>query len=48
MLPKNSKIIMRAIVGSQAYGLATETSDIDYKTIYIQSDEDILSNNYVP
>jgi len=47
MLPKNSKIIFRGIVGSQSYGLATETSDTDYKTIYIQSNEDILSNNYI-
>ena len=47
-LPKNSKIIFRGIVGSQSYGLATETSDTDYKTIYIQDNEDILSNNYVP
>lgn len=48
MLPKNAKIIFRGIVGSQSYGLATETSDTDYKTIYIQTEEDILSNNYIP
>lgn len=48
MIPKNAKIIFRGIVGSQSYGLATETSDTDYKTIYIQSNEDILSNNYIP
>lgn len=42
------RIIFRGIVGSQSYGLATETSDIDYKSIYIQSNEDILSNNYIP
>lgn len=48
MIPKNAKIIFRGIVGSQSYGLATETSDIDYKTIYIQSNEDILSNSYIP
>lgn len=47
-LPVNAKIIFRGIVGSQSYGLATETSDTDYKTIYIQADTDILSNNYIP
>lgn len=47
MLPKNSKLLFRGIVGSQSYGLATETSDTDYKSIYLQSDEDILSNNYI-
>lgn len=48
MIPKNARILFKGIVGSQSYGLATETSDIDYKSIYIQSDEDILSNNYIP
>lgn len=48
MLPKNAKLIFRGIVGSQSYGLATETSDTDYKSIYIQSNEDILSNRYIP
>lgn len=48
MIPKNAKILFRGIVGSQSYGLATETSDTDYKTIYLQSSEDILSNNYIP
>lgn len=47
-LPKNSKLIFRGIVGSQSYGLATETSDTDYKSVYIQSNEDILSNGYIP
>lgn len=46
-LPGNSKVIFRGIVGSQSYGLATETSDTDYKTVFIQSDEDILSNRYI-
>ena len=47
-LPKNSRLLFKGIVGSQSYGLATETSDTDYKSIYIQSNEDILSNNYIP
>lgn len=40
------KIIYRAVVGSQAYGTSTPESDIDYKGIYIQPDDDILSFNY--
>lgn len=47
MIPKNAKLIFKGIVGSQSYGLATETSDTDYKSIYIQSNEDILSNEYI-
>lgn len=48
MLPQNSKLLFKGIVGSQSYGLATETSDTDYKSIYLQTNEDILSNNYIP
>jgi len=48
MLPQNSRLLFKAIVGSTCYGLATETSDVDYKSIYLQSNEDILSNNYIP
>jgi len=29
-------LILRAIVGSQAYGTSTPQSDIDYKGIYAQ------------
>lgn len=46
-LPKDSRLLFRGIVGSQSYGLATETSDTDYKSIFIQSNDDILSNRYV-
>lgn len=42
------RTIFKAIVGSQAYGLSTPESDIDYKSVYIQSKEDILSNKYIP
>jgi predicted nucleotidyltransferase len=35
-----------AIRGSQAYGTATPTSDIDYAGVYIQSMDDILGNRY--
>lgn len=47
-LPENSKLILKAIVGSQSYGLATPESDTDFKSLYAQSNEDILSNKYVP
>lgn len=47
-LPKNSKVIFRGICGSTAYGLNTPTSDIDYRTVYIQNEYDILSNQYIP
>lgn len=47
-LPKGAKIIFHGIHGSNAYGLNTPTSDIDLRTIYIQTNEDILSNKYVP
>lgn len=38
------EIIVKAITGSQLYGLATPTSDIDYKGVYIPDAEDILLN----
>ena len=47
MLPQNSRLLFKGIVGSQSYGLATEISDTDYKSIYLQTNEDILSNNYI-
>src|SRR5690606_24467731 len=47
-LPENSRILFKGIVGSQSYGLATPESDVDEKSIFIQSNEDILSNKYVP
>jgi len=40
------KIIFKTIVGSQAYGTSLLTSDIDYKGIYIQPNDDILSFRY--
>jgi predicted nucleotidyltransferase len=39
-------IIFKAIVGSQSYGTATPESDVDYKGIYLQSNDDILSMKY--
>lgn len=40
------KIIFKAIVGSRSYGTNIETSDTDYKGIYIQDSDEILSNRY--
>ena len=47
-LPKNSKIIFETIVGSQAYNLHTKDSDIDRKGLFLQSNDDIMSNGYIP
>lgn len=43
---KEHKIIFKGIVGSQAYGTNIATSDIDYKGVYIQTEEEILGFNY--
>jgi hypothetical protein len=40
------ELIFKTIVGSQAYGTATATSDMDYKGIYIQNADDLLSFKY--
>jgi hypothetical protein len=40
------RLIYRTIVGSQAYGTAIATSDMDYKGIYIQKNDDILCFRY--
>lgn len=40
-------IIFSGIVGSQAYGIATLTSDTDIKGVFIQPLDDILSFGYV-
>ena len=40
-------IVMEAIVGSQAYGIATPTSDVDIKGVFIQPLEDILRIGYI-
>lgn len=37
--------ILRCIVGSQAYGLATKNSDTDYKGIYISPEHEVLGIN---
>lgn len=48
LLEDKYEIIFEGIVGSQAFGLATKNSDIDIKGVFRQSNEDILSNRYVP
>lgn len=40
------QIIFKTIVGSQAYGTAIPTSDQDFKGVYIQHPDDILTFNY--
>lgn len=42
----NTITIFRAIVGSQAYGLSTPSSDTDYKGIYCQPWRDLVSFGY--
>jgi uncharacterized protein len=41
------QIIFKTMVGSQAYGTATPASDRDFKGVYIQNPEDILTFNYL-
>lgn len=46
-LMKNThQIIFKTMVGSQAYGTATPTSDQDFKGVFIQNADDILTFNY--
>lgn len=40
------KILLKAIVGSQAYGTNTANSDIDYKGVYAQPVEDLIGFTY--
>ena len=40
-------LIFEGIIGSQAYGTSTPTSDIDMKGVYIQPIEDIMGMNYI-
>jgi len=45
-LVKNDLILYECIVGSQAYGTNVETSDIDYKFVYILPIDYILGTEY--
>lgn len=46
-LVKNGLILFETIIGSQAYGTQTPTSDIDKKFVYILPEEYILGTGYV-
>jgi hypothetical protein len=39
-------IVFKTVVGSRAYGTNVETSDTDYKGVYIQPNEDLLGFKY--
>lgn len=39
--------LFKTIVGSRAYGTATETSDTDHKGVYVQHPDEILSFDYL-
>lgn len=46
MKVRDQNLIFKTIVGSQAYGTSTPASDIDFKGVYVQSIDDILSFRY--
>ena len=46
-LVENGLILFETIVGSQAYGTQTPTSDIDKKFVYILPQDYILGTGYV-
>lgn len=46
MQSRYGHFIFRALVGSHSYGTAIETSDHDYKGVYVQAEDDILSFRY--
>lgn len=46
-LVENGLILFETIVGSQAYGMQTPTSDIDKKFVYILPEDCILGTGYV-
>ncbi|MHA1437934.1 MAG: nucleotidyltransferase domain-containing protein [Promethearchaeota archaeon] len=43
---ENKTILLTALVGSRAHGLAREDSDFDYRRVYIIPTEEILSLNF--
>src|SRR4051812_26745974 len=45
-LKKEGNILFEAIVGSQAYGTAIPTSDIDKKFVYIEPFERVMNQTY--
>lgn len=47
-LKERGLILFEVIVGSQAYGTATPTSDVDKKFVYILPEDHILGTKYLP
>lgn len=43
---KMENIIFKAIVGSQSYGTNIATSDVDYKGVYIQKNDELIGFGY--
>lgn len=43
---ENKQLILKVLVGSQAYGIANENSDYDYKSVYVLPASKILSLDY--
>jgi len=41
---RGHKLLLKALVGSQAYGTAIPESDRDYRGVYIQDPEDVYVN----
>lgn len=48
MNEQNKTLLLTALIGSRAHGLAREDSDYDYRGVYILPTEDILALNYKP
>jgi predicted nucleotidyltransferase len=47
-LKNNNLILLEAISGSRAFGLATENSDTDIRGVYYLPKEDFFGLNYIP
>lgn len=47
-LKSQNLILLQAISGSRAFGLATENSDTDIRGVYYLPREDFFGLNYVP
>uniref|UniRef100_A0A6M3LGL0 Putative nucleotidyltransferase n=2 Tax=viral metagenome TaxID=1070528 RepID=A0A6M3LGL0_9ZZZZ len=45
-MDNEKKVILKVLVGSHAHGLADETSDKDYRAVYVLPTSKILSLNY--
>jgi len=46
-LEQNGLILFECIIGSQAYGTQTPTSDVDKKFVYILPQDYILGTGYI-